>query len=941
MSKTRLILLAAIYTAIAFAQSGSSNVVISQVYGGGGNSGATLRNDFVELFNRSKSPVSLDGWSVQYASATGETWQVSPLSGSIQPGRYFLVQQAAGAGGTESLPAPDATGSLALGGTAGKIALVRVATPSTGTRPSADVVDLVGYGAANGFEGTGPTGTLSNTTAAARRGAGCTDTDNNTADFQVAAPAPRNSAAPAVDCDAPRPVPVSLTISQVQGSGAESPYKGQLVRVRGVVTGTRSNGVWIQSTPDLEDNSPETSEGIFVFASPFPAPTPSVGALIEVTGTVTEFRPASDPTSAPLTEVIEPEVTVVGSAAVPNARPLPPDGDWERFEGMRVAALVRTVSGTLGSVNEPNATSTSNGVFYGVHTEAPRPFRDATGIDDSFRLRVDSRGSGQPALDVTTGQSASVRGLLDFAFRTYSIYADGPTLIFNEPLQARPISAAAANEFKVASMNLERIFDQTDDPGTQDPVLTAAAFRTRIDRAARVIRETLASPEIIGVQEVENIDTLRALATAAGDYDAHLLEGNDIGGIDVGVLVRRSRVQVVDVTQEGKDVRQVDNSILNDRPPLAVRVRVDNIPITVIVVHQRSLIDVGTPNVDRKRRGQAEFLRDRIAARIASGEEVLVLGDFNMFQFDPLMDILKSSGNLTNLTDTVALSESYSYILDGTAQTLDHILISPGLRSRFTRFEFARVNADFPESYRNTRLERISDHDHPVGFFTTEPTSLRVTAAGVTNAATNLSSPVSPNQLVTIYGRGIGPTTAAQPAAGAVPPATLGGTRVLFDGAEAPLSYAQASQVNVIVQGSVAGKSTVVITVEVQGQTVASTTVRVAASEPGIFTFNGSGRGQAAVLNQNFSVNGPANPATRGSVIMIYATGGGERPNAQVRIGGQVAEVQYSGQAPGLLPGALQINARVPMDVAPGDAVPISISFGGRPSQLGVTIAVR
>src|SRR5215470_8881945 len=94
----------------ALAQGPSSGIVISQVYGGGGNSGATLRNDFVELFNRGDKPVTVDGWSIQYASASGTSWDRTLLSGVIQAGQYYLIQEAQGNGGSTSLPSPDATG---------------------------------------------------------------------------------------------------------------------------------------------------------------------------------------------------------------------------------------------------------------------------------------------------------------------------------------------------------------------------------------------------------------------------------------------------------------------------------------------------------------------------------------------------------------------------------------------------------------------------------------------------------------------------------------------------------------------------------------------------------------------------------------------------------------------------------------------------------------
>ncbi len=180
-------------------------IVISQVYGGGGNTGATYTNDFIELFNAGGAPVDITGWSVQYASATGTTWQVTALTGTIQPGHYYLIQEAAGSGGTMPLPTPDATGSIAMSGSKGKIALVVNDTALTESCPTG-VVDFVGYGSANCYEGSGATPELSNTTAAIRNNNGCTDTNNNATDFSISAPTPRNSAAPSYVCTTLEPV---------------------------------------------------------------------------------------------------------------------------------------------------------------------------------------------------------------------------------------------------------------------------------------------------------------------------------------------------------------------------------------------------------------------------------------------------------------------------------------------------------------------------------------------------------------------------------------------------------------------------------------------------------------------------------------------------------------------------------------------------------------
>ena len=175
----------------------SQNVVISQVYGGGGNSGAPFTNDFVELFNRGATPVNINGWAVQYSSSSGTTWQKTDLVGTLAPGQYYLIQEASSGGAGSTLPAPDASGSIAMAATTGKVVLTNnnslipngVSCPSGST-----VVDIVGYGAANCFEGTGPTPNISAAAAAARRGGGCQETDDNSSDFVAVPVNPRNTA---------------------------------------------------------------------------------------------------------------------------------------------------------------------------------------------------------------------------------------------------------------------------------------------------------------------------------------------------------------------------------------------------------------------------------------------------------------------------------------------------------------------------------------------------------------------------------------------------------------------------------------------------------------------------------------------------------------------------------------------------------------------------
>src|SRR5437667_5259595 len=196
-----------------FAHGAATSVVVSQVFAGGGNSCAPFTNDFVELGNRGSTAVDVTGWTVQYASAASTSWQSTALTGSIQPGRYYLVQLASAAAVGAPLPAPDATGTTNLAVSGGKVALVRTATAlacgATANSCSADpgVADLIGYGSATDYEGSGPAPTISNTTAALRAGDGCTDTDANSSDFSAQPPVPRNSAAAVAPCAGAPPPP--------------------------------------------------------------------------------------------------------------------------------------------------------------------------------------------------------------------------------------------------------------------------------------------------------------------------------------------------------------------------------------------------------------------------------------------------------------------------------------------------------------------------------------------------------------------------------------------------------------------------------------------------------------------------------------------------------------------------------------------------------------
>jgi hypothetical protein len=204
------------------ARASSSGLVVSQVYAGGGNSGASYANDFVELFNGGSSAADLTGWTVQYASAASTSWAVTALAGSIQPGHHYLVQLASAGAVGAALPAPDASGTTNLANTGGKVALVQgtsaltcgASAGSCSAVPS--VGDLVGYGSASDYEGSAAAPALSSTTAAVRGGDGCVDTNVNSADFTDSAPTPRNAATTASTCSG-SPPPTGGGVSQDAG----------------------------------------------------------------------------------------------------------------------------------------------------------------------------------------------------------------------------------------------------------------------------------------------------------------------------------------------------------------------------------------------------------------------------------------------------------------------------------------------------------------------------------------------------------------------------------------------------------------------------------------------------------------------------------------------------------------------------------------------------
>lgn len=316
------------------ANTAGTGIVISEVYGAGGNSGAALNQDFVELYNPTDADVALTGTSVQYRSATGTANPsgVIPLTGTIAAHGHFLVGAASGTTGA-AIPTPDvSSSSVNLSGTTGTVFLAAQSTalssPPTGSllgNPA--VIDVVGFGTSNSFE-TAPAPAPS-TVLSIQRAASGTDTDSNATDFTAATPTPE-----AGGVVAPPACASDLSIAEIQGDDDASPCVGLTVTTRGVVTAAYPtggfNGYYVQ-TPGTGGAVGAASDAIFVY-SPSTVAGVTIGSYVQVTGTVSEFNGLTE------LSVASAGLTVLPDAAAPitPVTDVPTGADREALEGMLV-----------------------------------------------------------------------------------------------------------------------------------------------------------------------------------------------------------------------------------------------------------------------------------------------------------------------------------------------------------------------------------------------------------------------------------------------------------------------------------------------------------------------------------------------------------------------------------------------------------------------------
>ncbi|MFM8320594.1 MAG: endonuclease/exonuclease/phosphatase family protein [Chloroflexota bacterium] len=542
-----------------------------------------------------------------------------------------------------------------------------------------------------------------------------------------------------------------LPVCQLQGSGFDSPYTGLPVRVRGVVYADQDQaspaGFYLQQTGC--DARPETSDGIFVRLSA-PGEIVQPADRVEVSGIVQEYYGQTE--------------LLAGPAAVQrlsDGSPLPPPVEldppfdagqarlyFERLEGMRVSLSDGRVVGPTDSRGRTWLARAGLGL---AHILSGDP--DRTGA-------VICTGGGMQRLQAAAAgdRAAGLSGPLSYDFGVYCL----------EPFEAFVHTPAVPATIlpppgapRLATFNLGGLFDTTDDPLTDDEVLSYTEYRRRVRKLAQALHGALGEPAIVVVQEVESLPVLLELVSPPyilAVYRAVLVEGPDRRGIDTGLLYRPDQVRLLEAwtrqactgLQDGLepdgngDLQNpantltcdrdgdgvLDGSRLFSRPPLAARLQLSadggtGQELWLIANHFKSRKEDTPWNAytAARRAEQGAFVaglaREILAAH--PGAALAVLGDLNDLPGSPALRPLAALG-FEDLLNRLGPAQQYTYIYQGVAQPLDHILLRPSTGLIAGLPAAARINADYPYSLaaNTASLLRASDHD-PLSVVITPP----------------------------------------------------------------------------------------------------------------------------------------------------------------------------------------------------------------------------
>jgi predicted extracellular nuclease len=818
----------------------SPDLVISQFYGAGGNAGSVYRNDYIEIFNRGASAVTAVGWSVQYGSATSTAaWSGKSAlpTFTIEPGQYVLIQQQSGGANGALLPTPSLVPSAGFNASAttGKVALVSDNVTLSGATPAtANVVDLLGFGSANGYEGAlapAPSATL----ALFRKNNGCTDTDTNSADFATGAPAPRTSDSARNACMAlPKPIvltcPSNLSIEQgaggfvtlsgtdadsivdaasisggavagislagfvaanavggvasvnlqadpalaagsypvvvrfsnnaaqqescnvtvnvvgvasipqIQGAGATSPYNNVALITDGVVTHKVANGYFIQDLAG--DGNPATSDGLFVFAD---GAALSVGELVRVRGTITEFRPTNAArTYTQMKDVTATTVLGGGYSVTPTNIAFTGSEDLSRYEAMLV--------------NITNELTVNQAFFLGQRGEltlaagrretptnryrpgSPEALALAAANAVNSLVLDDSLNTVPSVIPYIDGGSRVVRsgdtvsnlaGVIDYGTFGGGVgfklqYTSAPLFSATNPRSAAP--ELARGNLKVASANVLNYFttftDGTDAWGNAGQGCTLGASTSSAncrgaDNLAEFERQTkkivselsAIDADVFGLMEVQNngdvaVDYLVQQLNGAIGFPVYAYvpvppaTGTD--AIRVAMIYKPASVSLVGGALS-------DGDVVNARPPMAQTFKAANgAKFSVVVNHLYAKASCGSgANADQgDGQGCNNLRRVQQTTRLASvflpqvtaaagDPDVLVIGDMNANGFEDPIKVLTDAGMVNQIERFVRpVTGPYSYVFNGEFGYLDHALTTASLDAQVAGVTEWHVNAD-------------------------------------------------------------------------------------------------------------------------------------------------------------------------------------------------------------------------------------------------------
>jgi 5'-nucleotidase len=515
------------WVAPASANPGGTGLVISEVYGAGGNSGAVYNADFVELYNPTATAIGLTGDYVHYRSATGTSGGTPyALSGSVPAGGHYLVQMSGTGANGAALPTPDAVAAPAfsLAAAGGQVYLLSSSSPITTTgnqAGAAGVIDMVGATGSSSFE-TAATSAPATATSSLNRVAAGTDTDNNTADFALAAPTPQNAGP-----GGPPPPPTEYTIAEIQGTDtATSPHVGETVITQGVVTADYAtggfNGFYLQTagTGGTSDATPGASDAVFVFGSAAAAKV-AIGDFVQVQGKVSEFAGTTEigASADNVTELSDAHDPVTPAAiAYPTS-----EGAREAHEGELLAPTDTFTVTDNFSANQFGEIGLATGDHQLVQpTDVANPTTDpgtiaavqadnaqrAVFLDDGSSLNfLNAANKGIPlpwlATDnpVRIGSSATLHQPVILEFRnsqwnfqpTSQVTGEGQAVAtFGDTRAANEAPAAVGGDLRLATFNVENFFPTSAaDYEAMDPGNACTSFD---DRAGNPITVNQCTP---------------------------------------------------------------------------------------------------------------------------------------------------------------------------------------------------------------------------------------------------------------------------------------------------------------------------------------------------------------------------------------------------------------------------------------------------------------